>query len=86
MDKRYRAVLHGNLLEWKNGKPDATDGVDVEVTVRGSRLELSHAERGRRMADALRSLAAIGAFADIDDPVEWQREIRRDRPLPGRDG
>ena len=22
---------------------------------------------------------------DIGNPVEWQREIRRDRPLPGRE-
>jgi len=25
------------------------------------------------------------AFKDIDDPAAWQREIRKDRPLPGRE-
>ena len=25
------------------------------------------------------------AFREIDDPAVWQREIRQDRPLPGRD-
>jgi hypothetical protein len=31
--------------------------------------------------------AALGshAFADISDPAAWQREIRKDRPLPGRE-
>jgi len=24
-------------------------------------------------------------FASIDDPVAWQKDIRTDRPLPGRD-
>lgn len=24
-------------------------------------------------------------LANIEDPVAWQREIRKDRPLPGRD-
>ena len=24
-------------------------------------------------------------FAGIDDPVAWQKDIRTDRPLPGRD-
>ncbi len=33
---------------------------------------------------AVRNLQAIGAFGTIKDPVAWQREIRKDRPLPGR--
>jgi hypothetical protein len=37
------------------------------------------------MMEALEQLAHLNAFAEIDDPVEWQRELRRDRPLPGRD-
>jgi len=35
------------------------------------------ADRGR----ILDKLAASGAFADINDPVDWQREQRRDRKL-----
>ena len=34
---------------------------------------------------ALRRLRAMGTFKEITDPVAWQREIRKDRPLPGRD-
>jgi hypothetical protein len=34
---------------------------------------------------ALRKLRQLGTFKQITDPVAWQREIRRDRPLPGRD-
>ncbi len=34
---------------------------------------------------AIKNLQAIGAFKSIKDPVAWQREIRKDRPLPGRD-
>jgi antitoxin component of MazEF toxin-antitoxin module len=33
----------------------------------------------------LKRLQEIGAYKDIKDPVAWQREIRKDRPLPGRD-
>ena len=33
---------------------------------------------------AVRNLQAIGAYRSIKDPVAWQREIRKDRPLPGR--
>ena len=34
---------------------------------------------------SLEKLAKMKVFADIKDPVEWQRQIRKDRPLPGRD-
>lgn len=34
---------------------------------------------------ALRQLQNLGTFKAITNPVAWQREIRKDRPLPGRD-
>jgi hypothetical protein len=34
---------------------------------------------------SLEKLAKMKVFADIKDPVEWQRQIRKDRPLPGRE-
>jgi hypothetical protein len=43
------------------------------------------AERGKRIRAALEKLAELGTFADIADPVEWQKQIRKDRPLPGRE-
>jgi hypothetical protein len=36
------------------------------------------------MAAALEKLAQINAFHGVD-PVNWQREMRQDKPLPGRD-
>ena len=35
--------------------------------------------------ELLQTLADTDAFADITDPVAWQREQRKDRPLPYRD-
>jgi hypothetical protein len=40
---------------------------------------------GSRMAASLQRLADCNSCAEIIDPVVWQREIRRDRPLPGRE-
>lgn len=34
--------------------------------------------------DWLEQLALIGGISSIDDPVEWQRNIRQDRKLPFR--
>ena len=39
---------------------------------------------GERMAHALESLARSGALEGVD-AVAWQREVRAERPLPGRD-
>jgi hypothetical protein len=47
--------------------------------------EATGERRGGQMAEALSKLAESGAFSAIDDPSEWQREIRQDRPLPGRE-
>ncbi|MDX6530067.1 MAG: hypothetical protein QOH41_2357 [Blastocatellia bacterium] len=84
MRDTYRAILRGDRLEWTDPSPlDLNPEQPVEVTI----LEQPEqtANRGRRMAEALEKLAASDAFSEISDPSEWQREIRKDRPLPGRD-
>jgi len=52
-------------------------------------LESESATTGRPTQEtalaALRQLREMGTFKKITDPVEWQREIRKDRPLSGRD-
>ncbi len=40
---------------------------------------------GPQMARALEEIAFSDPPTQIADPVAWQREIRRDRRLPGRD-
>ena len=41
---------------------------------------------GAQLARLMEAIAKRGtAFKDIEDPVAWQREIRKDRELPGRD-
>ncbi len=34
---------------------------------------------------ALENVRKINPYRDISDPLEWQRQVREDRPLPGRD-
>lgn len=83
----YRAVLKGDRLEWQGEAPPETEGdreLPVDVTILRDE-SFSAAQAGERMAAALEKLAASQAVASIEDPVEWQREVRRDRPLPGRD-
>ena len=42
------------------------------------------AQREKAFA-ALRRLHERNPYRDIEDPVAWQREIRKDRPLSGRE-
>lgn len=37
------------------------------------------------LKEALENAVASSVFADIADPAAWQREMRQDRPLPGRE-
>jgi hypothetical protein len=89
MQSVYRAILHGNHLEWSGEEPKCSrseSGVEVFVTIpdaEGSPDE--ERSRGAAMAAALERLAQAGGVQSINDPVEWQREIRTDRPLFGRE-
>ena len=41
--------------------------------------------RSRALGEALEAAAQLNPFAEVADPVAWQRESREDRALPGRD-
>lgn len=82
----YKALLHGNRLEWTSEEPGVLQlerPIPVHVTILEDEGELG-LQRGQRMAAALEQLAAMQAFADVIDPVAWEREMRQDRELPGR--
>ena len=82
----YRALLHGDRLEWLGEAPESqTDApLRVDVTV-VEQVPVSEAHaRGPAMAALLEKLAARNTFSAITDPVRWQRELRQERVLPGR--
>lgn len=56
----------------------------LQERVRPASPVSTEAERGKRIKSALLKVAELKVFADINDPVEWQRQIRKDRNLPGR--
>jgi hypothetical protein len=84
MLRTYEGILEGDRVRWAGKDVPATDRpLRVHVTVLEEETERE--KRGHKMADALSKLAESGAFSGVEDPSAWQREIRRDRPLPGRD-
>jgi hypothetical protein len=64
----------------------------VKVTVTPATLDESGESRRatpemvRQLKEALARLRELNPFREVAYPVAWQREIRQDRPLPGRDG
>jgi hypothetical protein len=84
MAKTYKAILRGDRIEWLDVSPARAQSTAVEITVLEEGAEVSQ-RRGHEMAQALEALAKTGGLSDISDPVEWQRELRRDRSLPGRE-
>ena len=87
MSNTYRAVLKGDHLEWVDHKPDNAEDkpLDVQVKVLDRGISSQRKSRGAEMAAWLKKIADRGGVKSIQDPVAWQREIRKDRPLPGRD-
>ena len=77
----YPAILRAGQLEWEAGGPP-DDAVRVHVTVLAPLAP--SAGSGAAMASALAALAAAGGPSGFEDPVEWQRQSRADRLLPGR--
>ncbi|MUG95719.1 hypothetical protein F7734_26530 [Scytonema sp. UIC 10036] len=86
MLQTFRATLRGDSLEWgeevqrlfRDDRP-----VQVLVTILEEEPTQEKNGRGQRMAAVLEKLAQAQAFAGID-PVAWQRDVRQDRELPGR--
>jgi hypothetical protein len=86
MPRIFEAILNGNLIEWANEVPKQGDiPVRVYVTLPEARSSLSAEFRRQRIVEILEKIAASNVCPSIRDPVEWQRELRQDRSLPGRD-
>jgi len=87
----YKATLRGNCLEWRGDirRHIPTDrAVTVYVTLVDELPGETEGIAGKQGADrvaALTRLAEIDAMADISDAAAWEREVRQDRGLPGRD-
>jgi hypothetical protein len=85
MSHSFRAILRGDRLEWLEAAPAADRPLPVDVIVQDAPALGSARSDGAGMAQALEELAATPVYRRMSDPVKWQRMVREDRPLPGRD-
>ena len=85
MARTYKAILRGDKIEWLDVPPSPAQSTPVQITLLEDEATESSERRGREMARALEALAKAGGLSNVSDPAEWQRELRRDRSLPGRE-
>jgi len=86
MEDKYKAKIDGDKITWDDDVPSPIKkcrNVDVIVTLSDRPISQSKVN-ARKAVAALQAIADRGGIKSIKDPVKWQREIRKDRPLPGR--
>lgn len=82
MLRTYKAILHGDQVEWIDPPPERKDVMEVHITLLEEKRPMTYQERSRVIVESLTALAEKSTFSEIIDPVAWQREQRRDRTLP----
>ncbi len=70
--------------ELRRGKVRVVATLNADLESKSLVRDGDQARREAALA-ALKRLRDRGTFREITDPVAWQREIRKDRPLPGRE-
>jgi len=79
MSELYRAILVDGHLHWLDDMPESLRRGTEEVRVRVTIEEQDDGDNKDELSSLLDELAEADPFSDIDDPVEWQRELRRER-------
>ena len=86
MSHSFPAILENGVIMWGANSappPNANGPVAVEVVVPTPRPATPYDHMTLR--ERFEELARLDPFRDIDDPVEYIRELRRDPPLGGRE-
>ena len=86
--RTYAGILRHDRIEWTGAAPEGAvpgEAVRVQVTILDEPPDRpTRAQQGRRMREALEAVAQAGGLPGSPDGVQWQRDARAERPLPGR--
>ena len=75
-------------MEWLSDQPknlSADQTVTVHVTILNEPRPTIKKQQGRRIAAALEKLAKLSSSVRSVDALQWERELRQERTLPGRE-
>ena len=85
MARSYKTILNGDRVEWIDGPPETNERTLAHIIVLEKTQRPPPQTGAKTAGELLRTLADMGAFSGITDPVAWQHEQRKGRPLPHRD-
>jgi hypothetical protein len=88
MLQTYSAILKNNQLHWTEEEPvTSAEGhaLSVLVTIVDETIQPTTEHHRQKIVQVLNRLAARNSLAEINDPVAWQKDLREDRTLPGRE-
>lgn len=81
----YKAILQNGQVRWLGEQPKSLDK-PREISIIFSENEAQTEQNtGKIMAEILARTTQNDISKTFGDAVEWQKEIRRDRNLPGRE-
>jgi len=83
MSETYQAIITGNTIRWLVGPPkELESGKEISVEITLKKGDVRNLDRGAAMYNALKNLSKLkGMISSVEDPIEWQKEIRKDRAL-----
>lgn len=83
MSEIYQAMITGNTIRWIVPPPKEIESgkeIPVEITIKID--EKKNLARGIAMYNALSNISKLkGVLSSVENPTEWQKEIRKDRTL-----
>ena len=77
--------IQQQLLQLPPEKQNEVLDFIIFLQQRLNQQHLSQSQQRSALQNTLKQLAALQVFSDIPDPSAWQRQIRQDRPMPGRE-
>ncbi len=82
MNNKYQAVIKGNTIRWIDiPSKEINSGKEIPVYITIQNDSPGNVN-GKRMAEALNGLSKLKhGISSIDDPILWQKELRKDRDL-----
>lgn len=86
MLETYKAIIHGDKIEWETNSPKILrTEKSVEVVITIVEKQTSSIANGKKMANILSKLTNKGGIKTIENPSDWQTEQRRERNLAERE-
>jgi hypothetical protein len=85
MLQSYEAIYEHGRLHWLDETPGLEHARVIVTVLEPTKRDETGEPNGRELARLLERMAAAGAADAFGDPLEWQRNERMDRVLPGRE-